>query len=288
MADPWTSHASVSLGGPGRPGHPGRGVRLHDLRSRRRRVARCRPRGSSSATPDSCPAGPSGSTASPPRPWPAPSPTPTRPPSWPGPGPDRGGPIPTSWSSGAATSGGACARTWWSATSARSRPTARSSWSYGADFADLFAVKEARVTGARRAGRRSTATVSLVFSHKNGAHRRSLRISFSQPAVLDGNLARWEVIIAVQGVVDAVRAVHLRHRRRRDRAPLAVRRSRSSGPSRPSAWRPGGAACRSLDTDYEGLRAVVARSAEDLGRPADLRPRLSGADGRGRRAPRGS
>ena len=69
---------------------------------------------------------------------------------------------------------------------------------YGADFADLFAVKEGR---AAESGERDVTDEggSLLFSHENGAHRRSLRISFSQPAVLDGNIARWEVIIASKG-----------------------------------------------------------------------------------------
>ena len=71
---------------------------------------------------------------------------------------------------------------------------------YGADFADLFAVKEARVAGAGRQRRTTTSRAAiLVFRHKNGAHRRSLRVSFSEPAVLDGNVARWEVIIPSKG-----------------------------------------------------------------------------------------
>ena len=69
---------------------------------------------------------------------------------------------------------------------------------YGADFADLFAVKEARVVAG---GDRDVVHEdgALVFRHKNGSRLRSLRVAFSRPAVLDGNVARWEVIIPSKG-----------------------------------------------------------------------------------------
>jgi len=65
---------------------------------------------------------------------------------------------------------------------------------YGADFADLFAVKEGR-TSADFDGGIEHVEGSIVLTNKVRSHRRSLRVSFSEPAVLDGSVARWEVII---------------------------------------------------------------------------------------------
>ena len=155
MADPWTSQCERLTGGTRRPGHAGRRVRLRDLRPRRRRVPRCRLRGSSSGTPGSCPAGPCGSTARPPRALARAVPDPysatfvarTRP------------------RPGRADSNLMVERRRYVGRGMREDLVVRNFGEepaycavelvYGADFADLFAVKEARVTGPRRAGRRS-------------------------------------------------------------------------------------------------------------------------------------
>ncbi len=134
---------------------------------------------------------------------------------------------------------------------------------YGADFADLFAVKEARVTGGD--GRDVLdSDGALVFSHKIGSHRRSLRISFSHPAVLDGNLARWEVIIPSKGVWTLCEqfTCGIDDDEIEPRWLCGQPVARAKPAERMAAWR---RRVPVLDTDYEGLRAVVARSAEDLG-----------------------
>jgi len=134
---------------------------------------------------------------------------------------------------------------------------------YGADFADLFAVKEARVTGS---GERDVSTEdgAMVFRHKNGSHRRSLRISFSHPAVLEGNIARWEVIIASKGTWTLCQqfTCGIDDDEIEPRWVLGQPIARATPAERMAAWR---RSVPVLDTDHEGLRAVVARSAEDLG-----------------------
>nr|MDQ2754689.1 amylo-alpha-1,6-glucosidase [Actinomycetota bacterium] len=69
---------------------------------------------------------------------------------------------------------------------------------YGADFADLFEVKAARAGSAGEVEVEHVAG-DLVFRHRHGSHRRSLRIALSHPATLDGNLARFEVIVPPKG-----------------------------------------------------------------------------------------
>jgi glycogen debranching enzyme len=134
---------------------------------------------------------------------------------------------------------------------------------YGADFADLFAVKEARVTGS---GERDVAHEdgALVFRHRNGSHRRSLRISFSHPAVLDGNTTRWEVIIPSKGTWSLCQqfTCGIDDDEIEPRWVCGQPISRAKPAERMAAWR---RSVPVLDTDHEGLRAVVARSAEDLG-----------------------
>jgi glycogen debranching enzyme len=134
---------------------------------------------------------------------------------------------------------------------------------YGADFADLFAVKEARVTGS---GERDVEheNGALVFRHKNGSRRRSLRVSFSQPAVLEGNLARWELIIASRGTWSLCEqfTCGIDDDEIEPRWLCGEPVARAKPAERLAAWRRN---VPVLDTDHEGLRAVVVRSADDLG-----------------------
>jgi glycogen debranching enzyme len=136
-------------------------------------------------------------------------------------------------------------------------------FSYGADFADLFAVKEARVTGS---GERDVTEDdgTVLFRHNHGSHRRSLRISFSHPAVLDASVARWEVIIPSKGAwtLSQQFTCGIDEDEIEPRWILGQPISRSTPAERMAAWR---RSVPVLDTDHEGLRAVVARSAEDLG-----------------------
>ena len=200
MADPWTFAGERLTRGTRRPGDPGRRVRLRDLQPRRRHGPRCRPRASSSATPGSCPAGPCGSTDNALSRWPAPSPDP-----YSATFVARSLPRPGRADSTLMVRAASLRR----AGHARGpgRPELRrgaglllaSSCSYDADFADLFAVKEGRVTGRGERDVAHEAGGLVCSASKNGARRRSLRSRFSQPAVLDGDVARWEVIIPSEG-----------------------------------------------------------------------------------------
>jgi len=71
-------------------------------------------------------------------------------------------------------------------------------FSFGADFADLFEVKEGRVAKAPAApvpdgdGR-------LAFSYENGSFARATLVGFGDPPELDGARASYEVVIAPGG-----------------------------------------------------------------------------------------
>jgi glycogen debranching enzyme len=135
---------------------------------------------------------------------------------------------------------------------------------FGADFADLFAVKEGRVSSDTDDEHVEHADGSIVFRHKNGTHRRNLRVSFSDPAVLDGPIARWEVIIPSKGTWTVCQQFSCSI----DGAEIEPRWlcgqpvGRAKPAERMAAWRRN---VPVLDTDHDGLRSVVARSAEDLG-----------------------
>jgi len=134
---------------------------------------------------------------------------------------------------------------------------------YGADFADLFEVKEGR---AARDGDQPGFHLdgSIAFEHKSGRHCRRLRVSFSEAPDLDGPTARWEVIIPSKEswslceqfscVIDGEEI--------EPRWVCGQPVSRAKPAERMAAWR---RSVPVVDTDHEGLRAVVARSAEDLG-----------------------
>ncbi len=134
---------------------------------------------------------------------------------------------------------------------------------YGADFANLFAVKEARVTDR---GERDVAHEggALVFRQKNGARRRSLRVSFSHPAVLEGDVARWELIIPSRGTWALCEqfTCGIDDDEIEPRWLCGEPVARAKPAERLAAWRRN---VPVVDTDHEGLRAAVVRSADDLG-----------------------
>ncbi len=136
------------------------------------------------------------------------------------------------------------------------------SLAYGADFADLFAVKEGRNGGDGAAVEHEGGDV--VFRVRQGGHQRALRVVLSHPAVLDGDTARWELIVPPKGEwtlcqqfsctidEDEIEPQWLCGQ------PVA----RAAPAQRMAAWR---RSVPVLDTDHEGLRTAVATSAEDLG-----------------------
>jgi glycogen debranching enzyme len=134
---------------------------------------------------------------------------------------------------------------------------------YGADFADVHAVRSGR--GLPDAASEATARDgAIVFSRRHGGHRRELRVALSAPVALDGDLASFEVVIPARGewsccqefvcVLDDV-AVE-------PRWPSGQPVSRAKPAERLAAWR---RSVPVVDTDHAGLRDVVAAGAEDLG-----------------------
>ena len=103
-----------------------------------------------------------------------------------------------------------------------------------------------------------------MFRYRNGSRTRSLRVSFSQPAVLDGDVARWEVIIPSKGTWTLCEqfTCGIDEDEIEPRWLCGQPIERATPAERMAAWR---RSVPILDTDHEGLRAVVARSAEDLG-----------------------
>lgn len=134
---------------------------------------------------------------------------------------------------------------------------------YGADFADLLDVKAARTAYDADAG----ATVidgDLFFAHRRGSHKRSLRVSWSQPAVVIDGVARWEVIVAPKGSWNMCQqfscSIDGDEIEPRWRCGQPV--SRAKPAERMAQWRRN---VPVVETDHEGLRQVLARGAEDLG-----------------------
>ncbi len=158
----------------------------------------------------------------------------------------------------------------------------------GADFADLFAVKEGRVVGTGpgqnvveivngsapdvrppaevREGapglERSADTIT--YGYRRGSVRRGVELRFNGPVQLTADLVTYEVIVPPRGewltcievapVIDDV-TIDPRYRCGRpvERAEPAERMAR---------WR---SQVPQVETDHAGLRRVVMRSAEDLG-----------------------
>ena len=134
---------------------------------------------------------------------------------------------------------------------------------YSADFADLFAVKEGRADSEVEPDV-DHVDGSMIFRHRSGNHKRSLRVSFSEPAVLDGPIARWEVIIPSKSTWSLCQqfSCGMDGDEIEPRWVCGQPVARATPAERMAAWR---RSVPVVDTDHEGLRTVVARSAEDLG-----------------------
>ncbi|HEV7887905.1 MAG TPA: glycogen debranching N-terminal domain-containing protein [Acidimicrobiales bacterium] len=133
-----------------------------------------------------------------------------------------------------------------------------------ADFADLFEVKEDRVT---LEGERLSEAVGdgLVFRYRRGTLRRGARLAFgAKPTQLTSDAAVYEVIVPARGswstCVQLIPIIEGEEIEPRYKCGEPV--ERATPVERLAKWR------RNLpmvDTDHEGLRKVLARSAEDLG-----------------------
>ncbi len=143
----------------------------------------------------------------------------------------------------------------------------------GADFADLFAVKEGRAGAGAQAGEVTSAVTgtpgpaassTMNFSYRRGGVTRGVEVRFTGPVALAHDLATFEVIVPARGewstcievapVIDGT-AIDPRYRCGEpvERAEPAERLAR---------WR---RQVPQVETDHPGLKQVVARSAEDLG-----------------------
>jgi glycogen debranching enzyme len=136
-------------------------------------------------------------------------------------------------------------------------------FAYEADFAGLFEVKEGRGPSDGEHGVEHS-DGDLVFRHRRGSHVRAVRISLSAPAVLDANLAVFEVIIPARGEWSVcqqfVCAIDTDEIEPRWVCGQPVERAKPA--ERMAQWR---RSVPILDTDNDGLRTVVTRSSEDLG-----------------------
>ncbi|MGQ0743193.1 MAG: amylo-alpha-1,6-glucosidase [Acidimicrobiales bacterium] len=132
-----------------------------------------------------------------------------------------------------------------------------------ADFANLFAVKEGRTGGGDRPDPAVVGS-SLIFGSTQGVGTKGLRVAFAEPARALAGVIHAQVVIApgeswstclqLSPIIDGEEI----EPRYRCGQPVAE----ATPQLRMEAWR---AAVPSVSTDYRPLRAVVARSAEDLG-----------------------
>ena len=133
-----------------------------------------------------------------------------------------------------------------------------------ADFADLFEVKE----GLPSSGPPASVAIdegTIVYAHRRGATRRGGRISFGQPPQhLVDDLATYEVIVPARGewstCVQLAPSIDGEEIEPRFRCGYPVERTTPN--ERLAKWR---RQMPQIETPHDGLRAVLARSGEDLG-----------------------
>ncbi len=151
----------------------------------------------------------------------------------------------------------------------------------GADFADLFAVKEGRAGAEPSTGSVMAATsddsgssdtmdqsegapATVTYSYRRGTVTRGVEIRFGEGADLSSDLVTFDIIVPPRGewttcieiapVIDATTIAP----RYRCGEPI----ERASPTERLAQWR---RSIPQVETDHPGLKEVIARSAEDLG-----------------------
>jgi len=134
------------------------------------------------------------------------------------------------------------------------------------DFADLFAVKEGR-TGGDPDGetRHEVQDDGLVFTYRRGTLSRGTQLRFSPtPTSLAEDLVSFEAIVPAHGEWRACMEVHpviegkVIDPRYRCGQPV----ERAAPAERLARWR---RQVPQVETDHDGLRSLLVRSAEDLG-----------------------
>ncbi|MEY2568464.1 MAG: hypothetical protein QOE35_2993 [Actinomycetota bacterium] len=133
-----------------------------------------------------------------------------------------------------------------------------------ADFADLFEVKEGRVGTTAGELESTAADHTLQFRYRRGATRRGVDVAFGEQAKVTGNVVTFEVIVPARGTWTTCVQVttYIDGEAIEPRYQCGHPVERSTPVERLERWR---AQTPQLATDHEGLRTVVARSAEDLG-----------------------
>jgi glycogen debranching enzyme len=137
-------------------------------------------------------------------------------------------------------------------------------WRIGADFADLFEVKEGRQI---ESGEHTIELLDneIVYRVRKGHVRRGTKVSFGTAVQLSGgDTASLEVIVPSRGVwstcLQVTPTIEDEEIEPRYRCGEPVERATPS--ERLRAWRMRAPA---VDTDHEGLDGAVARSVDDLG-----------------------
>jgi glycogen debranching enzyme len=132
------------------------------------------------------------------------------------------------------------------------------------DFADLFEVKEGRVELSDGDHAFEAKDSVLSFRYRRGATKRGAVVKVSDEARIAGNVVLFEIIVPARGTwstcIEVAPVIDEEMIEPRYRCGHPV--ERATPVERLARWR---AQTPELDTDSEALRAVVARSAEDLG-----------------------
>ncbi|MHB8288031.1 MAG: amylo-alpha-1,6-glucosidase [Acidimicrobiales bacterium] len=134
----------------------------------------------------------------------------------------------------------------------------------GADFGDVFAVKEGRAEDPDGDRTTESGDSRMSFEYHRGSVSRGVRIDFGAGASVSGDLARFDVIVPPAGewstcfqvspIVDG-KVVEPRH--------LCGEPVEEASPvERLARWRE---QVPFVDSDHEGLRGAITRSVEDLG-----------------------
>ncbi|MGA2519425.1 MAG: glycogen debranching N-terminal domain-containing protein [Acidimicrobiales bacterium] len=133
------------------------------------------------------------------------------------------------------------------------------------DFADLFAVKEGRVTDVDGDITREHGDAHLEFSFRRGTVSRGLVLNVvPTPAVLADDLVSFEAIVPAHGQWSGCMEFHpvIEGKTIDPRYLCGQPVDRAAPAERLAKWR---RQVPQVETDHEGLRAVIASSAEDLG-----------------------
>src|SRR5436309_9435857 len=134
---------------------------------------------------------------------------------------------------------------------------------FDSDFADLFQVKEGRVENDVAAGLEAEGQ-DIVFRYQRGLTKRGVRLWFSQPVRLAGNLPALESIVpSEESWTTCVQLAPIIDNEEIEPRHLCGQPVDHATPrARLAKWR---SQVPAVDTDYPHLKSIVTRSAEDLG-----------------------